>query len=192
MANSYKAEAVRRAEIIANARDLIESYGVSHLSMTQLASCLGVSRGTIYRFFEDKEQLIDAVIDDYIGDMTECIEIWETTREKGDPQRALRSWVELGKRLAFENSQLRRNLTETENAGFYARYSARAIGRLVSKIDETTVAYYRQHYDIQISHLEESFYILIAGFLSYLRANPDADVDMLVEIAAQMLHIPLD
>lgn len=189
---TYRREAERREEIIATARCLIEEHGVAGMTMSSVACNMGVSRGTVYRYFEDKDSLVDAVLDDYIADLTESLEIWEINREKGNPRDSLRSWIELGRRLAFENSALRQNLTENENAGFYIRYSARAINQLVGKVKETTVEYYRRHYEIEIDHIDASFYVLIAGFLSYLRANPDADVDMLVEVAAQMLHIPLD
>ncbi len=56
----------------------------------------------------------------------------------------------------------------------------------------TTIAYYREHYELTLAYLDESFYIVIAGLVSYLRAHPDADEVLLARVSAQLLHIPLE
>jgi len=182
----------RRSEILACARDMIEERGLSKVSMKDLARESGISRGTVYYHFPDKDHLVDAVIDDYIEDLTEALAIWEETRPKGMNRAGVRSAIELVQRLVNERSYLRRNLTETENAGLYARFSGRAVEKLVEKLDDTTIRYYAGRYRIEIDHLHETFYILISGLIRYLRSHPDADIDVLTEVAAQTLRIPLE
>ena len=189
---TYKFSDDRKRDIVNAARDLIEERGLAHISNKEVAAQAGISRGALYYYYPDKNSLVEAVLDDYIDDLTEALELWEESRPKGMNRPAVRGSIELVKRLVNENSSLRQNLTETENAGLYARFSARAVERLVEKLDETTIKYYAEHYQIEIEHLPETFYILIAGLVRYLRAYPDADIDVLTEVAAQILRIPLD
>lgn len=55
--------ALSRARIVATALGLLERDGLPGLSMRRLASELGVSPMSPYRYFRDKDELIDAVID---------------------------------------------------------------------------------------------------------------------------------
>ena len=44
------------------AEELFRKYGVKSVTMDEIASQLGVSKKTIYQFFKDKDELVDAVI----------------------------------------------------------------------------------------------------------------------------------
>jgi AcrR family transcriptional regulator len=52
-----------RERIVAAASRLLEQEGPSGLSMRRLAGELGVSAMTPYRYFRDKDELVDAVVD---------------------------------------------------------------------------------------------------------------------------------
>ncbi|MFG3133230.1 TetR/AcrR family transcriptional regulator [Streptomyces tendae] len=49
------------ARVLRAAEELASSIGLEEMTMTGVAECAGVSVGTIYRRFEDKEQLITAL-----------------------------------------------------------------------------------------------------------------------------------
>ncbi|MCL9782896.1 TetR/AcrR family transcriptional regulator [Vibrio sp. S4M6] len=51
----------KRQQILAAAEKLVAEYGVQGFSMHKLAKKAGVAAGTIYRYFSDKEQLLDDV-----------------------------------------------------------------------------------------------------------------------------------
>jgi AcrR family transcriptional regulator len=53
-----------RASIIEAARDLAESEGIDALTMRRLGEKLGVAPMAIYRHFGNKDDLVDAVVDD--------------------------------------------------------------------------------------------------------------------------------
>jgi TetR/AcrR family transcriptional regulator, cholesterol catabolism regulator len=59
--------------IVRKAHEMFMRYGVRSISMDEIASQLGVSKKTIYHFFEDKDALVDAVIDIELNNNTkEC------------------------------------------------------------------------------------------------------------------------
>jgi len=55
------------------AKALFMKYGMRSVSMDDIASELGMSKKTIYQFFADKDQLVEAVVESDIHDMqTDC------------------------------------------------------------------------------------------------------------------------
>jgi AcrR family transcriptional regulator len=56
------------------AHDLVMQYGIRSVSMDDIASGLGMSKKTIYQYFTDKDELVEAIIKDVItGNQAECI-----------------------------------------------------------------------------------------------------------------------
>lgn len=49
------------------ANDLFRRYGIKSITMDEIASQLGVSKKTIYQYFSDKDELVDAVVSDTIA-----------------------------------------------------------------------------------------------------------------------------
>jgi TetR/AcrR family transcriptional regulator, cholesterol catabolism regulator len=48
------------------AHDLVMQYGIRSVSMDDIATALGMSKKTIYQYFSDKDELVEAVIKDKI------------------------------------------------------------------------------------------------------------------------------
>ena len=57
-------ETVIRDRIKKAAHDLVMRYGIRSVSMDDFASNLGISKKTIYQYYKDKDELVDAVISD--------------------------------------------------------------------------------------------------------------------------------
>lgn len=56
------------------AKELFMRYGIRSVSMDDIATQLGMSKKTLYQYFTDKNELVDAVVDDDVQDMqNECI-----------------------------------------------------------------------------------------------------------------------
>ena len=58
-----------RERIQVKANELFMRYGIRSVSMDDIAAQLGISKKTIYQFFADKDELVDAVVDDEINGM---------------------------------------------------------------------------------------------------------------------------
>ncbi|RYE56904.1 MAG: TetR/AcrR family transcriptional regulator [Sphingobacteriales bacterium] len=59
-------ETVIRDRIKKSAHDLVMRYGIRSVSMDDFASSLGMSKKTIYQYYKDKDELVDAVVSDII------------------------------------------------------------------------------------------------------------------------------
>ncbi|MEO7311975.1 MAG: TetR/AcrR family transcriptional regulator [Chitinophagaceae bacterium] len=67
--------------ILSKAHELYFRYGIRSVTMDEIAGQCGISKKTIYQFFEDKDSLVSAVMDDVIT-RTECDCV--TDRNKSD------------------------------------------------------------------------------------------------------------
>ena len=55
-----------KARIQKGAHDLVMQYGIRSVSMDDIAANLGMSKKTIYQYFKDKDELVEAVVDEVI------------------------------------------------------------------------------------------------------------------------------
>lgn len=55
-----------KARIQKGAHDLVMQYGIRSVSMDDIANNLGMSKKTIYQYFKDKDELVEAVVDEVI------------------------------------------------------------------------------------------------------------------------------
>ncbi|MEP7163429.1 MAG: TetR/AcrR family transcriptional regulator [Ferruginibacter sp.] len=53
------------------AHDLVMQYSIRSVSMDDIAASLGMSKKTIYQYFKDKDELVEAVVDNVI-DTNQC------------------------------------------------------------------------------------------------------------------------
>jgi AcrR family transcriptional regulator len=60
--------------ILLKATDLFVRYGIRSITMDEIALQLGISKKTIYQFFADKNELVDAVIERYLTENRNCCE----------------------------------------------------------------------------------------------------------------------
>ncbi len=63
------------------ATDLFMKYGVRSVSMDDIANSLGMSKKTIYQFYADKDELVDAVIQEEIHHNEKCCELDRSNSE---------------------------------------------------------------------------------------------------------------
>ena len=52
---------VNREIIVEKAREMIDSEGVDHISLSKLATALGIKAPSLYRYFDNKTELLQAV-----------------------------------------------------------------------------------------------------------------------------------
>ena len=60
-----------RERILLKAQDLFHKYGIRSVTMDEIASQLGMSKKTIYQLFADKDELVDATLQQHI-DSNKC------------------------------------------------------------------------------------------------------------------------
>ena len=180
---------VRRAQIIAAARDLYEERGLSHTTVKDITERVGVTRTLFYHYFPDKDAVTSAVIDDYTQDYVEALANWNDERIEGDIDHALSTIVRLLRIGLFEDDTFHVALSSRENAALYLEFVNRVADETTRYIIDTTVRDYADLHDIRIEHLYETFYVLILGVIGYLRRHPDADDTVIADVIAQTLQM---
>jgi TetR/AcrR family transcriptional regulator, cholesterol catabolism regulator len=67
------------------ADELFRRYGIRSVTMDEIATQLGVSKKTIYQFYADKDELVDAVMDDEIAcSQQDCLTCMSNARNAID------------------------------------------------------------------------------------------------------------
>lgn len=88
--------------ILSGALDAIAARGAKRLSMSDILDASGVSRGTLYRYFSNKEQVL-AAVSEFV-----CVGFENGVREAGegieDPIERLKSVMRFYARYTSENS----------------------------------------------------------------------------------------
>lgn len=66
----------QKERIACKAEELFMQYGIRSVSMDDIANNLGMSKKTLYQYFADKDELVEAVVDSHInivqGDCINC------------------------------------------------------------------------------------------------------------------------
>lgn len=179
----------RRLEIVAATRELYEEQGLSRTTVKDITERVGVTRTLFYHYFPDKDAVTSAVLDDYIQDYIEALELWNEGRIEGDVDHALRTIVKLLRIGLFEDDAFHVALSSRENAALYLEFINRVADETTRYIIDTTVRDYAELHEIRIKHLYETFYVLILGVIGYLRKHPDADDAVIADVIAQTLHL---
>ena len=179
----------RRRDIVEAARQLFEERGLSRTSVKDIAERAGITRSLFYHYFPDKQAVTSAVLDDFVEDYIEALSIWNDERLAGEIEQALDGVVRVLRVSVFEGSSFRRALDTRENAGLYIEFINRVADRTARYIVDTTVRDYSELHSVAISHLYETFYILILGICGYIRTHQDVSDEVLKDIIAQSLHM---
>lgn len=76
----------KRREIALSCTDVIHEIGMKNITVAQVAKIAGIGKGTIYEYFENKEDIIFEIInihiEKYNKDLLESLEKVDTTKEK--------------------------------------------------------------------------------------------------------------
>ncbi len=181
--------AIRREGLVASARALFEEKGLARTSVKNITEAAGVTRSLFYHYFADKHEITQAVLDSYVDDFLESARIWDENCDPGDIEGSLRDCIRMIRRCIFDSNPFRRDLVSSENAGLYLDFVHRCTASLAEYVTTHTVVDYAKYHRIEIEHVSEMSYVLIAGLIAYMRRHPDASEDMLMDLVAQILHL---
>lgn len=71
-----------KERILVKSEELFLQFGIRSVSMDDISNQLGMSKKTLYQYYADKDELVEAVISDYIGGMeTECLHCRSQARD---------------------------------------------------------------------------------------------------------------
>ena len=79
----------RRADIRAAARSVIAEKGHENISLSEIAQRAGIVEGTLYRFFENKQEMLSTVVAEWYREVTENAPSVESIRGTWNKLRSL-------------------------------------------------------------------------------------------------------
>lgn len=157
-----------RALLLETAQRLFAEASVDDVSMTAIADAAGVGKGTLYRHFDNKADICNALLDEDMRDLQE--KTLKQLRDQADPAASLHQFLEDVIRFVVRNTAmlsvempdgsmlshsahlwwhqtilgLLTRLQPDDDVGYFA-------GHLYVMLDVRTIAFQRQHlgYDVE-------------------------------------------
>ena len=162
----------RRDAIVQAARKVCLEKGFSKITVSDIASEVGMTRSLFYHYFEDKEAVADAVLDNVIDEILTTLKQWNQARETGNVNKALDDIVHVLRSLIADESPFSNRMIQDGNAELYIKF-----------ID------FEQMHGLPITNVHETFFTLIVGLISLIRSHPNISDRTIKEVMAQTLHI---
>ena len=117
----------RKQEIIAAAKELFLKKEYEKTTMADVMNLLNIAKGTIYHYFNSKDDLLDAVVentvDEYIDDLQKNL-----NKSKGDALTRMRLLIDAAN-VSHEEKEALDQLHQPGNVKFHTRLLAAMIGR---------------------------------------------------------------
>lgn len=179
----------RRQDILTAARTLFSRQGVGKTTLADIATAAGITRGLIYHYFTDKDELVEAVLDGYIADFVDSLRKWDESREPGNIDQALTDCIALFRRFLHPTGTTAPTLPRIEDARLHTRFVDRAVNALVETLAVTTIPAYADAHHIDIDHVPQTFHVLIHGLIALTRSRPDTPDRVLADIVRQTLRL---
>ncbi len=156
-----------RARLIAAARALITEKAVSGLRINEITERADVALGSFYNYFESKEDIVDAVVADSLGSLTEALATPAT--EDQDPAEVVGNAVRSFVALAYEDPDFARLVVHLEHADVLIAASVHPPAR---RALERGIAEGR----FDVADVEVVVTGIVGGALSLMRAIVDGRV----------------
>ena len=183
----------RRHEFIAAAADVFEAQGVANTTVRDVTEHMGVARSLFYYYFQDKDDLVDAVIDEYVDDFIEHVSDWIHTEPTESTRAKLTHIVALIRSYLMETNPFKCCIGQKGDASLLYQFTFRSAKRL-SEFFEKEVDYSggsRLTLDASIRHPRESYYLLVVGLIGLFNEEPSLDDEVTVDLICDTLHIPV-
>lgn len=117
MENKEKTE--NKDRILEKAADLFMRYGIRSITMDEIAAQLGISKKTIYQFFTDKDEMVEAVVDEEMNENEDACREFKVNAEDA-VQEIFLAMEDMQEMLKTMNPQLMYDL-EKHHPGAYRR-----------------------------------------------------------------------
>lgn len=177
-----------KESILESAVALFAQKGYAGTAMADLADQLGISKATIYHYFQNKEALFHALVDSLADDMERLLDETETAKIKSvDRLKLLRGFAEV------LNSHLDiMHLAPMHMVGAPADFTARA-NKLMMRMQKLLIG---KNSTAEDALRVRSAIVIIARlgfspplpFLSKTKGKP-VDIDLLLKVASSALGI---
>lgn len=137
MTRTVKNPENRKQEIISAAKDLFLKNEYEKTSMQDIITQLGIAKGTIYHYFNSKEELLDAVVENTVAEYIEKLKA-VLDKTQGNALNRMRILIASGN-VADEQSETLKQLHRPGNVALHTRQLAVTFAKmapLIAKVIE--------------------------------------------------------
>lgn len=193
-----KRDANRRAKTEALCRaglDLFLARGIEAVTIDDLAKGAGVAKGSFYRYFKDKRDLVDALIEPLRADMAAAFDRCVEAVSEADQESLSSAYIgvarDLGRVLITRPDFVRLYLQENRAPGIGARGPVAALDQLVTEraMTLTTIAHGAGLLETKNPHVTAIGVVGATERLvhAYLGGEMDGDVASLAMVLINMV-----
>lgn len=182
----------QKGQIVQAARRLYETQGVHRTTVKDIAQEVGITRELAYYYFSGKQQITDAVLDDYVEDLVESALVWNEGRVFGQTSESLRTCVQAFRRALYDaNGQPRPMIRVLEELGCRDEFDVRAVRETVNAINACVVTEYAHFHKIEIDMVYEMFCVVLFGLVGLVKVYPGITDDELMKVIEQTLRLDM-
>ncbi len=169
------------AKIIATAVKMLKKTGPEQITTNAIAARAGVSKGSIYQYFANKEELIHAAIEQLAAEQAPLIEDMLRSVTMEQPQEAMQASIDILIDFTIANRKLIRYVADRPD---YARTLENASGLNATLLALTTLhmAHYRDQYRHELSPRALAwlfFNMAVATTTRYIESDDPIQLDEL-------------
>ncbi|RBP98288.1 AcrR family transcriptional regulator [Bifidobacterium aemilianum] len=180
----------KREQIVQAAHEICLAKGFTHITVSDIANRVGMTRSLFYHYFRDKDDVAEAVLDNAINSIIARLDAWNETREPGNVDKALDDIVRLMRNIINDEGPFSQRMVQSGNGGLYIRFVDQVTERVADYIEKTTVKdFLRVHGEIPIRYPRETIMLLISGSIAMLREHQEISDKIIKQIFAQSLHL---
>jgi AcrR family transcriptional regulator len=132
----------KRERLIESAKALIHQQGVHATTLAEVATHASVPPGNVYYYFKTKEDLVRAVVDDYVAQATSMLDELDRLRTPASRLKGLtRGWLEVADTVAHHGCPVGSLCADLNNCDGLLRNAGAAI---LGRITDWAEAQFRQ------------------------------------------------
>ena len=147
----------------------------------------------MYYYFENKQAVVDAVLDDYVEDLVESVIVWNESRRFGDTSGSLRACIATFRRALYDaEGNQRPMIAVLEELGVRDAFDVRAVRETVDCINGNIVAEYAAYHQVEIEFVYEMFCVVVFGLVGLVKINPAISDEALMKVVEQALHLDME
>ena len=174
-----------RGNIATAARKLFERDGVRATTVRAIAQEANVTRELVYYHFQNKNGVIEALLDDYVEDLVESVITWNEERTFGDTAGSLKN------ALYDAEGTPRPMIRVLEELGVRDAFDVRATRETAELLYDHIATEYAAYHQIEIELVYEMFCVAIFGLVGLVKVKPDISDDDLMKVVEQTLRLDM-
>ena len=169
------------AKIVATTADLLHAHDPKQITTNLIAEKAGISKGSIYQYFANKEQIINAAIERLAAEQAPAIEDMLRANTLDRPESAMESSIDILIDYTIANRRLIRYLAERPDH-IRTVESVSGLNATLLAMTKLHMTHYRSHYRDELSPTALAwlfFNMAVATTMRYIESDDPISLDEL-------------